>query len=162
MKVRAGSIGDAQSLMDLRNWFVANSIATFDDSPLSLCAIQGWISQFNSGPYLLLIAEAEGRLLGYCCSQQYRNHPAFSRTVETSIYVQPGMGSTGVGSALYGELFQSLTGAEFHRAVVGIALPNEASIRLHEKFRFRKVGVFTEYAHKWGQAISSQWMERTL
>jgi phosphinothricin acetyltransferase len=162
MRIRSASVEDSQHLLDLRNWYVANSVATFDEAPLTLEAVRAWVAQFASGPYLLLIAEAEGQLLGYCCSQQYRVHPAFSRTVETSIYVQPGLARSGVGSALYSELFPSLQRAEFHRAVVGIALPNEPSIRLHQKFGFREVGVFTEYAHKWGRAISSQWMERPL
>lgn len=162
VSVRAASIGDAPALMDLRNWYIAHSVATFDEAPLSLQATQAWVSQFGMGPHRLLVAEHDGRLLGYCCSQPYRAHPAFAQTIETSIYVQPATGRRGVGSALYEALFQALSPQGLHRAVVGIALPNEASVRLHEKFGFRKVGVFSEYACKRGQRISSQWMERAL
>ena len=162
MKVRTATPEDLAPLTELRNWYVANSIATFDETPLSPAAMQAWFSQFGQGPYRLLVAEHEGRLLGYCSSQQYRTNPAFSKTIETSIYVDTKSGRSGVGSALYSELFQSLTGHGLHRAVVGIALPNEASVRLHEKFGFRSVGVFSEYACKGGQFISSQWMERSL
>ena len=162
MKIRPAMPEDLVPLMELRNWYVANSIATFDETPLSLAGIQAWFSQFGQGPHRLLVAEHQSCMLGYSSSQQYRAHPAFSKTVETSIYVQPASGRSGVGSALYDELFQSIGGQGLHRAVVGIALPNEPSIRLHEKFGFRSVGVFSEYACKRGQLISSQWMERAL
>ena len=101
-------------------------------------------------------------LLGYCSSQAYRAHPAFARTIETSIYVAPDAAGRGVGSALYERLFAALAGEGLHRAVVGIALPNDASIRLHERFGFRTVGVFGEYAYKNGRAVSSQWMQRAM
>ncbi len=162
MKVRVATAEDLLPLLELRNWYVVNSFATFDETPLSLSAMQCWFSQFGLGPHRLLVAEQQGRLHGYCSSQQYRAHPAFSKTVETSVYVQPDSGRSGVGSALYAELFQSIAGQGLHRAVVGIALPNEASVRLHEKFGFRSVGVFSEYAVKGGRFISSQWLERSL
>lgn len=162
MRVRSATLEDLVPLMALRNWYVENSNATFDESPLSEPAMQAWFSQFGQGPHRLLVAEHQGRLLGYCSSQQYRSHPAFLKTIETSIYVQPGSGGGGIGSALYEALFQAIAEQGLHRAVVGIALPNEASVRLHERFGFRSIGVFSEYACKRGQFISSQWMERNL
>lgn len=163
MNIRLATPADLPALQALRNWYVAHSFATFDEAPLSLAAMQAWFSQFGAGPHRLLVAERDARLLGYCSSQPYRTHPAFASTVETSIYVDAERGRGGVGSALYGALFKALASQPaLHRAVVGIALPNEASLRLHEKFGFRRIGVFDEYAMKGGRFISSQWMERAL
>ena len=149
--------------MDLRNYYVANSFFTFDEQPLSHAFVESWVASFNpTGPHQLFIAEASGRLLGFASSQAYRGHPAFAQTVETSVYVASNAGRCGVGSALYTRLFEALQGHKLHRAVVGIAMPNEASVRLHEKFGYTKVGVFSEYASKNGKYISSQWMERSL
>jgi len=154
---------DAADLLALRNHYIAHSFATFDEAPLTLAAVQAWMAAFaDAGPHRLLVARDGPRLLGYCSSQAYRAHPAFSRTIETSVYVAPDAAGTGVGAALYGWLFEDLAGADLHRAVVGIALPNPASSRLHERFGFRTVGVFDEYAHKHGRAISSQWMQRAM
>jgi phosphinothricin acetyltransferase len=154
---------DADGLLALRNHFIAHSFATFDEQPLTPAAVLGWMAGFAvDGPHRLLVARDGERLLGYCSSQPYRPHPAFARTIETSIYVAPDAGGGGVGSALYGRLFDALAGQGLHRAVVGIALPNEASVRLHARFGFRLVGVFDEYAHKHGRAISSQWMLRAM
>ena len=155
--------GDAPALLALRNHYIAHSIATFDEAPLSLASVASWMAGFGlEGPHRLLVARGAGRLLGFCSSQPYRAHPAFARTIETSVYVAADAGASGVGTALYGRLFADLAGQDLHRAVVGIALPNEASIRLHARFGFRPVGVFDEYAHKNGRAISSQWMQRNL
>jgi phosphinothricin acetyltransferase len=67
-----------------------------------------------------------------------------------------------VGTSLYRELFESIATEGLHRAVVGIALPNDASVRLHKKLGFLEVGVFDEYASKNGEYISSLWMQRSL
>jgi phosphinothricin acetyltransferase len=154
---------DADALRALRNHFIAHSFATFDEAPLALSVVQDWIAGFRTdGSHRLLVARDGSRLLGFCSSQPYRAHPAFARTIETSVYVAPGATGAGVGFALYGRLFAALAGEGLHRAVVGIALPNEASIRLHARFGFRPVGVFDEYACKNGRAISSQWMQRAM
>ena len=163
MNIAPAAARDADALLALRNHHIAHSFATFDDAPLRLPAVQDWIAGFAAtGPHRLLVARDGERLLGFCSSQPYRAHPAFARTIETSIYDAPDATGSSVGSALYERLFADLADEGLHRAVVGIALPNEASIRLHARFGFRPVGVFDEYAHKNGRAISSQWMQRAM
>ena len=154
---------DDDALLALRNHYIAQSFATFDEAPLRPQAVRDWMAGFGaSGPHRLLVARDGERLLGFCSSQPYRAHLAFARTIETSIYVAPDATGLGVGSALYERLFADLADEGLHRAVVGIALPNEASVRLHARFGFRSVGVFDEYACKNGRLISSQWMERAM
>jgi phosphinothricin acetyltransferase len=163
VNIAPAGAGDADALLALRNHYIAHSIATFDEAPLAPAAVRDWMAGFaDRGPYRLLVARDGDRLLGWCSSQPYRAHPAFSRTIETSVYVAPDAARSGVGSALYARLFDDLGGLGLHRAVVGIALPNDASVRLHTRFGFRTVGVFDEYAHKNGRAISSQWMQRAM
>ena len=163
LNIENARAADADALLALRNHYIAHSYATFDEAPLRPPAVADWIAGFGAtGPHRLLVARDAARLLGYCSSQSYRAHPAFARTIETSVYVAPDAARSGVGSALYARLFADLAGEGLHRAVAGIALPNEASIRLHARLGFRPVGVFDEYAHKHGRAISSQWMQRAM
>ena len=86
--------------------------------------------------------------------------------VETSVYVAPDAGGRSVGRALYDALYDALFGAIAHeglsRCLVGIALPNDASVRLRERLGFARVGVFDGYAHKHGRPIGSLWMQRGL
>jgi len=163
MLIRPALPADVEGLRAIRNHYITASHATFDEEPLSPEAVELWFRLFGSaGPHRLLVAEGEGRLLGFAGSQPYRNHPAFRRTVETSIYVAPGQERAGVGSALYAALFLALADTRLHRAVAGIALPNEASLALHRKAGFTEVGIFSEYAVKRGQYLSSIWMQRAL
>jgi phosphinothricin acetyltransferase len=163
MIIRPADEADLDSLLRLRNHYISNSYATFDEELMSKEAVIAWIGSFNrSGPYRLFIATESERLLGFTGSQQYRNHPAFQKTIETSIYVDPEAVGRGVGSALYEELFKQISGEGLHCAVVGIALPNEASVCLHRKAGFTEVGTFAEYAIKNGRYVSSVWMQRAL
>ncbi|MGM9484794.1 GNAT family N-acetyltransferase [Roseateles sp. NT4] len=163
MQIRHATIEDCDVLLKLRNHYVSSTVAVFDEEPLTEEMVARWIASFSlSGPHRLLVATGQGRICGFASSQRYRDHPAFRRTVETSIYTAPGEARKGVGSALYTSLFSSLATEDLHRAVVGIALPNEASVNLHKKFGFTEVGVFNEYALKRGQYISSVWLQRQL
>jgi phosphinothricin acetyltransferase len=163
MHIRAATAGDATSLLALRNHYIATSFGVFDEAPLTDEAVLRWMASFSTcGPYRLLVAVADHRVVGFASSQRYRDHPAFQKTIETSIYIDPHLARSGIGSALYAELFASLKDQALHRAVVGIALPNEGSVGLHTRFGFTKVGVFDEYATKNGRYISSVWMQRPL
>ena len=160
MLIRRAIQADVESLRNLRNHYVA-SYATFDETPLSTETVGQWVASFGAtGPYQLLVAEHLSSVVGFASSQQYRAHPAFRLTVETSIYTAAHQAGSGVGSRLYAALFEALSTEAIHSAVVGIALPNDASVRLHKKFGFSEVGVFREYAVKHSQFISSLWMQR--
>ena len=115
--------------MALRNHYIAHSNATFDEQPLSMPAIESWMAGFShQSRHCMWVACIGPEVVGFSSSRPYRDHPAFSRTVETAVYVKPGCTSTGLGSALYAALFDSLASLGLHRAVTGIALPNEASV----------------------------------
>ncbi len=161
--IRPATLDDAPALCALRNHYIASSHATFDEHPLSIEAVEAWMLGFaDTGRHRLLVAERDGRLAGFVCSQPYRPHPAFRMTIETSIYVSSDQVGGGVGSRLYDALFAALADEALHRVVVGIALPNEASVRLHRRHGFAEVGRFDEYAVKNGAFVSSVWMQKAL
>ncbi len=85
----------------------------------------------------LLVARDGDRLRGLRSSQPCRAHPAFARTIETSVCVAPDAAGAGIGSAPYQRLFAALAGENLHRPVAGIAPPDEASVRLHARLGFR-------------------------
>lgn len=161
--VRHAVLADLPGLVELRNHYVLNTYATFDTECHTVASLRPWLESFaDHGRYQLLVADVGGVVAGYCCSQPYRPHPAFADTIETSIYIAPGCTNQGLGRTLYETLFHALREEPLHRACVGIALPNPGSVALHRRFGFRQVGVFSEYARKNGERISSVWMERAL
>jgi phosphinothricin acetyltransferase len=103
-----------------------------------------------------------GPVVGYATSSPYRPKAAYSTSVETSIYLAPDAGGRGIGSLLYTALFHALAGEDVHRAYAGVTLPNEASIRIHERFGFRKVGVYQEVGRKFGAYHDVVWLEKQL
>jgi len=148
-------------IVEILNYTAANSIATFNARPTSVAERRDWFEQFSSaGPYRLLVARRANLVLGYACTQRYRDHEAFRETVEISIALDASCRGQGVGTSLYRALFDSLAHEPVHTVLAGIALPNDASVALHRKFGFTDVGTFREYAVKNGQYISSLWMQR--
>jgi phosphinothricin acetyltransferase len=162
IKITAGTEKDLPAIVGILNYTAANSIAHFDTRPVSVAERRDWFGQFYAaGPYRLLVARRGDQVLGYACSQRYRDHEAFRETVEVSIALDVSSRGQGVGTALYGALFDSLAlEPSVHVALAGIALPNDASVALHRKFGFTEVGTFREYAIKNGQYISSVWVQR--
>src|SRR5580700_9849633 len=160
--ITAPTEGDLPVIVGILNYSAANSIAHFDTRPVSMADRRDWFGQFSAtGPYRLVVARGGDQVMGYACSQRYRDHEAFRETVEVSIALDVASRGQGVGTALYRALFDSLVlEPSVHVALAGIAVPNDASVALHRKFGFTEVGTFREYAIKNGRYISSVWMQR--
>jgi phosphinothricin acetyltransferase len=164
VKITAGTENDLLAIVGILNYTAANSTARFETRPVSVAERRDWFGQFSAtGPYRLLVARDGDQVLGYACSQRYRDHEAFRETVEVSIALDADSRGRGVGTALYRALFGSLAlEPSVHVALAGIALPNDASVALHRRHGFTEVGTFREYAIKNGRYISSVWMQRAF
>ena len=162
MEIRHAERPDLPQITALFNYYIEHTNARFEEQAFSVESRKEWFNQFsNETKYQIFVAYENDIVIGFACSQPYRDSTAFSETVETSIYIDSDYKGRGVGKALYRHLFANIGKYEIHRALSGIALPNEASIALHEHFGFKKVGTFDEYAKKHGQYISSAWYEKT-
>jgi L-amino acid N-acyltransferase YncA len=98
-----------------------------------------------------LVAQRDGVLIGYAYAGLWRERHAYRFSVESSVYVAIDAGVRGVGSALYASLFDLLRLAGYHTVLGVIALPNAASVALHEKFGMRQVAHFKEVGFKFGR-----------
>ena len=150
--------GDYDGVLTIYNHYVSTSPATFDVLPFSLAARAPWFGQFaETGPYRLLVARNGNAVIGYCCSTAFKSRPAYLQSIETTVYVAAEQTGHGVGRLLYGQLFDQLQGQGLHRAYAHVALPNDASLRLHESFGFEQAGVLREVGFKfdtyWDVAI---------
>ena len=110
-----------------------------------------------------MVAERDGDMLGFASSSPFKKRPAYNTSVETSIYLEPDAMGGGVGTTLFGALLELLTADErLHRAYGGIALPNAASIALHEKFGFQLAGTYREVGYKFDKYWDVAWYEKDL
>lgn len=169
VQVRPGVESDLDALTDIYNHYVRETPITFDTVPFTPEERRPWLlSHPEDGPYRLKVAVGgtfqgnSQRILGYATSSPYRAKPAYSTSVEVTVYLAPDAGGRGIGTLLYKALFEALAGEDVHRAYAGIAQPNEASTRLHERFGFRYIGTHREVGRKFGRYWDVAWHEREL
>ncbi|MFD7440944.1 GNAT family N-acetyltransferase [Streptomyces sp. NPDC059909] len=165
VQVRAGSEADLPALTELYNHYVRDTAITFDTTVFTPEQRRQWLhSHPEDGPHRLLVARdvRSDRILGYTTSSAFRPKPAYATSVEVSVYLAPDAAGRGIGTLLYGALFAALADEDLHRAYAGIALPNEASVRLHERFGFRHVGTYAEVGRKFGRHWDVAWYEKPL
>ena len=161
--IRPARAADLPRLTEIYNHYVVHSPATFDLEPRTVAERAEWMTQFSeSGRHRLLVAEDSGVVFGYAGTTRFRAKPAYSRTVETTIYCAPEAAGRGVGIMLYAALFDALAAEDVHRIVAGYVPPNLASEKLHARMGFRPVGTFTEQGYKFGRYWDVVWLERPL
>lgn len=161
IEVRSGRIEDLPDLSTIYDHYVQHDHATFDTE---LQDRRAWFDDHaDSGPHRLLVAAgSDDQVLGYATSSTFRARAAYATTVETTVYLAAGATGRGIGSALYGALLPILAAESLHRAVAGIALPNDASLALHRRFGYCDVGTYSEVGHKLGRFWDVHWMQREL
>ncbi|MEV4226078.1 N-acetyltransferase family protein [Streptomyces bobili] len=165
VQVRPGNEGDLEALTDLYNHYVRETPITFDTAIFTPEERRPWLlSHPEDGPYRLMVATGTDsqEILGYATSSPFRAKQAYATSVEVTVYLRTDAGGRGVGTLLYKALFEALSGEDLHRAYAGIAQPNEASVRLHERFGFRHVGTYREVGRKFGRYWDVAWFERDL
>ncbi|WP_328692397.1 GNAT family N-acetyltransferase [Streptomyces phaeochromogenes] len=165
VQVRPGVESDLDALTDIYNHYVRETPITFDTATFTPVERRPWLlSHPEDGPHQLMVATAgdSQRILGYATSSAFRPKPAYETSVEVTIYLAPDTGGRGVGTLLYKALFAALADEDLHRAYAGIAQPNEASVRLHERFGFRHVGTYREVGRKFGRYWDVAWYEKDL
>lgn len=169
VQVRPGVEGDLTALTDIYNHYVRETPITFDTAVFTPEERRPWLlSHPEDGPHRLMVATATDptgnsqEILGYATSSPFRPKPSYATSVEVTIYLAPHTGRHGIGTLLYKALFEALADEDVHRAYAGIAQPNEASTRLHERFGFRYVGTYREVGRKFGRYWDVAWHEKDL
>ena len=159
--IRIATPSDAADCLAIYRPFVEGTAVSFESELPSLQAFQGRIAEvLQRAPWL--VCEAEGRVGGYAYGTRHRPRQAYQWTVETTVYLAESMRGRGLGRALYANLLGCLRLQGFESAVAAIALPNPASVLLHERIGFRPVGVFHSVGFKLGRWHDVGWWELLL
>ena len=162
-EIASGSLEDLEAISEIYAHYVRTSAISFDVEVPSTGWRREWFSVFDTrGRHRLLVARRRGRVVAYTASVPYRPRAAYAPSVETSVYVAPSHIGKGLGSALYGALLAELEHEDVHRAYAGIAMPNPASVRLHERCGYRRAGYYTEQGRKFGRYWDVAWYERAF
>ena len=156
--IRPAGTADVPAVARIHAWYVEHTAITF---ALAAPTEAEWRAQWRQTRYPRFVCERGGAVVGYAYADQFNSRRGYDPTVMTSIYLDREHTGQGLGRPLY-EALLAACAEQFHRAVAGITLPNEASIALHERLGFRHVGVFHEVGLKLGKRHDVCWMEAAL
>lgn len=160
--IRAGVAADAAGIAGIYNHYVRNTVVTFEEEPVTAAAMARRMEAVRSASLPWLVAVEDASILGYAYATRWRPRSAYRFSAEITVYLAPDRGGRGLGTMLYGRLFPLLEEQRIHAVMGGIALPNEASIALHEKFGCRKVAHFEAVGFKFDRWVDVGYWQRIL
>lgn len=152
IRIRAAEDRDADAIAAIYAPHVSRGVASFEDSAPSPDDMRARMARIE-GAYPWLVADEDGRVLGYAYADRFRDRSAYRWAVETTVYVAAEAQRRGVGRLLYDVLFDILKEQGFSQAIAAISLPNDASIQLHESVGFRRAGVYRQVGWKLGRWV---------
>lgn len=160
--IRDVRISDAEEIANIYNYYIENTIITFETTPISCNEMALRINAILNNNHPFIISEANGYLNGYAYLDKWRSRPAYDITLETSIYLNHHFTRQGFGYLLYEELIKRARDMNTHSLIGVISLPNIASRKLHNKLGFDLVGNFKECGLKFGQLIDVEFWRLAL
>jgi len=150
--IRNVSLDDARAICNIYNYYILNSISTFELQPVSVEEIVKRIKRVKV-KYPWIVYENDSEILGYAYADEWKTRKAYAHTVESTVYLKDGESGRGIGNKLYKFLLDELKKLDIHAVIGGISLPNDASIKLHEKLGFEKIARFKEVGNKFNKWI---------
>jgi L-amino acid N-acyltransferase YncA len=150
--IRKSTIEDSDQICSIYNYYIINSIATFEEVTLKPNDIKKRINLITK-KYPWIVYEHQNRVVGYAYANEWKARSAYNSTVEVSVYIDKDFFGHGFGYKLYSELLNELKTKQFHSVIGIISLPNDSSILFHERFGFKKIAHFTEVGNKFNKWI---------
>jgi phosphinothricin acetyltransferase len=152
LKIRPATPGDLEPIREIYNDAIQNTVATFDTVPKSPDDQEKWFGD-HAPRHPVIVAELEGRVVGWASLSRWSERPAYADTAEVSVYVAEGHRGRHIGHALLDALIKAGREAAFHTLVSRIVQGSDASIRMHEALGFAHVGVLREAGRKFGRLL---------
>jgi L-amino acid N-acyltransferase YncA len=160
-RIRLASEGDAAAICRIYGPLVASTTISFETEPPDAEEMQQRIAETLTA-YPWLVFDIDGEVAGYAYASRHRHRAAYQWSVDTSAYVDERFRRQGIGRRVYESLFAILSAQGFVNAFAGIALPNPASVALHERAGFTPIGVYRNVGYKLGAWRDVGWWQRSL
>lgn len=161
VQIRQASLADATDLHRIYAPIVSETAISFEEVPPTIEEMEKRIA-LTLANYPYFVAIMDGKVCGYAYASQHAARAAYRYSVNTAVYIASEVRRTGIGRELYSILLPELTRRGFHAAFAGIALPNLASVALHESMGFEPLGVYREVGFKFGRWHDVGWWQRLL
>lgn len=160
--IRPATQADAPAIAAIYNHYIANTVITFEEDAVGAPDMAARIADVRAQDLPWLVAELDGAVVGYSYAGRWKARSAYRFSVETTIYLKQGCEGRGLGKQLYGALLDILKSKGVHAAIGGAALPNPASVALHEKLGFEPVGTFRQVGFKHGRWVDVAYWQIVL
>jgi len=160
--IRLASAADAAAIAALYRPYVEQTRISFEEEAPDAADMEQRIRGSVPGYHPWLVAEEGGRLLGFASSSPFRARRAYRWTVETGIYLAGDATGRGIGRQLLSGLLGILEAQGYAAAIGAIALPNEASVALHERLGFSRTGTYRQVGFKMGEWLDVGLWQREL
>jgi L-amino acid N-acyltransferase YncA len=152
---------DVAAVVAIYNHYIETTVVTFEEKPVTAEEMAARVTEISATlPWL--VCEDGGLVVGYAYASKWRVRPAYRYSVESTVYLDPAVTGRGWGTRLYTALLDELRARKIHAVIGGIALPNTASVALHEKMGFTQVAQFREVGWKFDRWIDVGYWERLL
>jgi phosphinothricin acetyltransferase len=162
MTLRPATPDDAADIVTIYNPYIASTTISFEETPVDAATVKSRIQAVLEAGLPWLVAEQDGRVVGYAYATPWRIRSAYRFAVESSVYLAPEAQGRGVGRALYEALIAQLRERGLRTVIGGIAQPNAASIALHEKLGFKRVALFEEVGWKFDRWVDVGYWQLSL
>lgn len=146
--VRPATAADADAIARIYNYYIQNTVATFEEDAVLGTAMAARIAEAQGASLPWLVIEVNGSIAGYAYARPWRPRSAYRYSAETTIYLDHGHEGRRLGTTLYSALLPLLRERGIHVVIGGVALPNDASVALHEKLGFERVATFRQVGFK--------------
>lgn len=160
--IRRAEREDCPAILDIYNEAVLTTTASYDVEPRTLEHRLAWFDSHRRDDYAMFVAVEGGRVVGWSSLSRYHDRHGYRFTCENSVYVAASHRGRGIGALLLDPLIEAARDRGLHTIIAAIDAANEASVRLHTRFGFEKIGHFREVGHKFGRWLDVVYLQRIL
>lgn len=158
--IRSATSSDCEAIARIYNYYIRETIITFEEQDVGGAEMEARVADVMNGGLPWLVVKDAGGIAGYAYATKWKVRAAYRHSVETTIYLEPTRTGMGIGRFLYETLISALRERPIHTVIGGIALPNAASVALHERLGFVKIAHFKEVGFKFNQWIDVAYWQR--
>lgn len=151
--IRQVTPADSEAILNIYNHYVTDTVISFETEPLTLDEMSRRIESISASYPYFVCENPDGSIAGYCYVHQWKERAAYSKTLETTIYLSPDSTGSGIGHELMETLIDACRAAGFETLIACITYGNHASCRLHEKLGFTRVSHFHRVGRKFGLSL---------
>ncbi|MCD8044188.1 MAG: N-acetyltransferase family protein [Tannerellaceae bacterium] len=151
MHIRNVLKDDAPEICRIYNYYIENTCISFETEPVSAKEMETRIQDVLNAGFPYYVAEVNNKIVGYVYIHTWHSRRAYDTTKEMTIYLDKDERGHQYGTKLYEYLLSRINTEDTHVLIAGITIPNDASVKLHEKFGFRQVSHFKEVGYKFNE-----------